>query len=368
MTDPIAARAVRWYGPNDLRLETVTLPPPGPGEVLVRVAYCGVCGSDLHEVVDGPHAIPVERPHPLSGAVAPVTLGHEFSGEVTAVGSGVEGLPVGVPVVIEPNYRCWQCAACQEGRTEVCTGFGFAGLMGDGGMAEYALVPAYMAHQLPDGFDLAAAALLEPAAVALHGIRRSTFVPGQTTVVVGLGPVGLLVCGLLRDAGAGLIVGVDPAPARRKLGQRYGAHAVLSPDADLVSTLEQLTAGDRAHVAFEVVGSQAAVDTALSSLRSGGELLLLGLVESLTVPAFAMVNSELRMTTSVGYRNCHPELVHLVQTGRLDLSGLISDTVPLAKAPAALVEMAAIAPLGVKTLIDCRSEVDGSEPRGDNVT
>jgi (R,R)-butanediol dehydrogenase/meso-butanediol dehydrogenase/diacetyl reductase len=316
------------------------------------VAYCGVCGSDLHEIADGPHAIPVDRPHPLSGATSPVTLGHEFSGEVVATGPGVDELLVGAPVAVEPNYRCWQCTACREGRTEVCAGFGFAGLMGDGGMAEYALVPSYMVHRLPDGFDLAAAALLEPAAVALHGIRRSTFAAGQTVVVVGLGPVGLIVCALLRDAGAARIVGVDPAPARRELGRRFGVDVVLDPDADVAATVAELTDGDGAHVAFEVVGAQAAVDTALSCLRTGGELLLLGLVDEVTLPAFDMVNAELRLTTSVGYRDCHPELIGLVAAGRLDLSALVSDVIPLADAPAVLLDMAAGEPTGIKTLVD----------------
>jgi (R,R)-butanediol dehydrogenase / meso-butanediol dehydrogenase / diacetyl reductase len=306
MTPPVSGRAVRWYGPKDLRLEPVHLPAPRAGEVLVRVAYCGVCGSDLHEVADGPHSIPVDRPHPLSGAVAPVTIGHEFSGAVAATGPGVDGLPVGAPVAVEPNYRCLRCAACREGRTEVCAAFGFAGLMGDGGMAEYALLPSYMVHRLPDGFDLAVAAVLEPAAVALHGVRRSTFEAGQTVVVVGLGPVGLIVCALLREAGAAHVVGVDPVPARREMARRFGVDAALAPDDDVVDALEGLTGGDRAHVAFEVVGSQPAVDLALSTLRGGGELLLLGLVDTLVLPAFDMVNAELRITTSVGYRDCHP--------------------------------------------------------------
>jgi (R,R)-butanediol dehydrogenase / meso-butanediol dehydrogenase / diacetyl reductase len=353
VTDGVRGRAVRWYGPKDLRLETVTLPSPGAGEVLVRVAYCGVCGSDLHEVADGPHAIPVDRPHPVSGAVAPLTLGHEFSGEVAAAGAGVEGLPVGAPVAVEPNYRCGRCTACREGRTEVCAGFGFAGLMGDGGMAEYALVPSYMVHRLPDGFDLAAAAVLEPAAVALHGIRRSTFSAGQTAVVVGLGPVGLIVCALLREAGAALVIGVDPAPARREVGRRFGLRAALGPESDVAATVAELTRGDGAHVAYEVVGSQAAVDTALSCLRTGGELLLLGLVDEVTLPTFDMVNAELSLTTSVGYRDCHPELIELVGGGRLDLSALVSDVIPLADAPAALLDVAAGNPSGIKTLIRC---------------
>ncbi|WP_219417068.1 alcohol dehydrogenase catalytic domain-containing protein [Pseudonocardia nigra] len=351
-----STRAVRWHGAGDVRLETVELSPPGPGEVLVAVAWCGVCGSDLHEVADGPHGIPVERPHPLSGAVAPVTLGHEFAGTVAAVGPDVDGVQVGGRVAVEPNYRCGRCTACREGRYEVCDGFGFAGLMGDGGLAEYALVPAYMVRPLPTGFDLAAAAVLEPAAVALHGIRRSTFAAGRAALVVGLGPVGLLVCALLREAGAAVVVGVDPVPARRDLATRLGATAALAPDEDVAATVRALTGGDGAHVAFEVVGAQATLDAALGSLRSGGELLLLGLVDRLTLPAFDMVNAELRLTTSVGYRDCHDELIELVSDGRLDLCALVTDVVALEDAPAALLRMAAGGSTGVKTLVRCGEE------------
>ncbi|MGY1604209.1 alcohol dehydrogenase catalytic domain-containing protein [Geodermatophilus sp. SYSU D00815] len=350
---PRRARAVRWHGPRDLRLEDVAVRAPGPGEVLVAVAYCGVCGSDLHEIADGPHAIPVGRPHPLSGAVAPLTLGHEFSGTVVAVGAGVTGLEPGRPVAVEPNYRCGACTACREGRYEVCAGFGFAGLMGDGGMAEHAVVPAYMVRPLPEGTDLAAAAVLEPAAVALHGIRRSTFAAGQTALVVGLGPVGLLVCALLREAGAAGVIGVDPVAARRELARASGVDRALSPDDDVRAAVDALTGGDGVHVAFEVVGAQTTADTALAALRTGGELLLLGLTDRLVLPAFDMVNRELRLTTSVGYRDCHDELVALLRAGRLDLAALVTDVVPLADAPAALLAMAAGRTDGVKTLIRC---------------
>jgi (R,R)-butanediol dehydrogenase/meso-butanediol dehydrogenase/diacetyl reductase len=126
----------------------------------------------------------------------------------------------------------------------------------------------------------------------------------------------------------------------------------------VLAGVRQTRPGHRAHVAFEVVGSQAAVDLALSCLRTGGEVLLLGLVDEVTLPAFDMVNAELRLTTSVGYRDCHPELAGLVTAGRLDLSALVSDVVALADAPAMLLDAAAGAPAGIKTLVRCGEGVD----------
>jgi (R,R)-butanediol dehydrogenase/meso-butanediol dehydrogenase/diacetyl reductase len=349
-------RAVRWHAAGDVRFEAVALRPPGPGEVLIDVAYCGVCGSDLHEIADGPHAVPTSTPHPLSGAVAPVTLGHEFSGVVRALGPDVDGPPPGTPVAIEPNYRCGSCTPCREGRYEVCDCFGFAGLMGDGGMAEQAVVPAYMVRPLPVGFDLVAAAVLEPAAVSLHAIRRSTFKAGDNAVVVGLGPVGLLLCTLLARRGAAMVIGVDPDPARRALSARLGAHTALNPADDVLGRVRSLTDGDGAEVSFEAVGAQSPFELALSSVRSGGEVVLVGLVDSLTIPAFDMVNRQQRLTTSVGYRDCHDELIDLHQAGALDLRSLVTRIVSLEEAPATLSLMTAGDDSGVKTLVHCGGE------------
>src|SRR5256885_284699 len=150
-------KALRWHGPRDLRLVDMVESALQPGEVRVRVAYCGICGSDLHEYVDGPHAIPVERPHPISGRRAPLTLGHEFCGAV--VESADSGVSVGARVAIEPEYRCGRCAYCRQGQYNRCIDMGFVGLMGDGAFAETEAVPAYTVHQLPDEvrFDQAAA-------------------------------------------------------------------------------------------------------------------------------------------------------------------------------------------------------------------
>jgi (R,R)-butanediol dehydrogenase/meso-butanediol dehydrogenase/diacetyl reductase len=353
---PPRTRAVRWHGRQDVRLETVAIPEPGPSDVVLRVAFCGICGSDLHEVASGPHAVPVREVHPLSRARAPIVLGHEFSGTVVGAGRAVGLVRPGNRVAVEPNYRCGRCAACRDGDYHVCVGFGFAGLMGDGGMADYAVVPDYMVHRLPAGFDLAAAAVLEPAAVALHGVRRSAFEPGADVAVVGLGPVGLLVCALLRLRGAGRVIGFDPVPERRRAALGVGVDAALPPGPTAAVAVREMTGGHGVHVAFEVVGSQDAADLALACLRTRGELLLLGLVPELRLPAFDMINAEQRVTTSVGYRDCHPELVALVQSGRLDLSALVSEVVELTDAPKVLDERARTGARGLKTLVRCAPE------------
>ena len=350
------ARAVRWHGAGDVRLEAVPVRRPGADEVLIRPAYCGICGSDIHEVVDGPHAIPVVQPHGLSRQRAPLVLGHEFSGTVEAVGSGVRDLAPGDAVAIEPNYRCGSCPSCREGRYHTCRHFGFAGLMGDGGMAEVVTVPAVMVHRLPPDFDLAQAAVLEPAAVALHAVRRSGVQTGERAVVVGLGPVGLLVCALLLSRGVSEVVGVEPAASRRALAADLGVPRLIDPSASdgPGQAVRAAVGADGAHVAFEVVGKQSTFDVASHSLRSGGTVILVGLASRLEIDAIAFVNDELTVRASVGYRDCHGELISMVARGELDLSPFTTDVVDLADGPDVLSRMAAGEARGLKTLVRCQ--------------
>lgn len=359
---PSTTTALRWHGPGDLRLDRVPVRAAGPGEVRVLPAYVGVCGSDLHEIVDGPHAIPVTHPHSLSGGRAPLVLGHEFSAVVESSGPGVEGLAPGDRVAVEPNYRCGTCAACQGGRYHVCEHFGFAGLMGDGGMAGLAVLPAYMLHRLPGNVDLAQAAVLEPAAVALHAVRRSGIGGGDTAVVIGLGPVGLLVCQLLKLRGVRSIVGVEPSARRRALALRLGVGHVIDPASTKRGPADHARKllGGGATVSFEVVGHQTTFDTAVASVRSGGTVLLLGLAGELCFDGFAAVNAEITIRASVGYNDCYPELIDLVARGRLDLAPFAGDIEPLADAVGVLNDLARGRRQGLKTLIRCAGADTGA--------
>lgn len=166
-------KAAKWYGKKDIRIEEIPAPPaPGPGEAQIKVAWCGICGSDLHEYLAGPIFIPVE-PHPLTGAKAPLVLGHEFSGEVVAVGEGVQTVQVGDVVAPDACQHCGVCVNCREGRYNVCEKLAFTGLMADGAFAEYVNVPAELCYVLPDDFDLEAASLIEPLATGFKAVRMA---------------------------------------------------------------------------------------------------------------------------------------------------------------------------------------------------
>ncbi|MEU6409915.1 2,3-butanediol dehydrogenase [Microbispora sp. NPDC046933] len=323
-------RAAVWYGARDVRVVDVAVRAPGPGEVTLAVAYCGICGSDLHEYADGPHAIPVTHPHPESGATAPLVLGHEFCGTITEVGPGVQGLAPGDRVAVEPHYRCGVCPRCRNGEYNICRHFGFAGLMGDGGMAERATVPAYMLHRLPGTVSLEQAAVFEPAAVALHALRRSGLRAGETVAVVGLGPIGLLIVMLAVRHGAGRVIAADLSAARLDLARRLGAtDLVRAGERDAVPDLIRRAAGgEGVDVAFEVVGSEGTLRTCLDATRSGGRVVLAGLAGTVSVDAFALVNREQSIIATVGYRDVYPDLVRLVEEG-VDLTAIVTSTIAL---------------------------------------
>jgi (R,R)-butanediol dehydrogenase/meso-butanediol dehydrogenase/diacetyl reductase len=264
-------RALQWHGPRDIRLVDLDTPRAGPGEVCIAVAYCGICGSDLHEYADGPHAIPVETPHPLSGCTAPLTLGHEFCGTVVEVGTGVTTLVQGDRVAVEPEYRCYRCAYCRSGSYNLCASMGFAGLMGDGGMADFAVVPAYMLYRLPDDVSLEQAAVIEPAAVALHALRRGGLRLGDTCAVFGLGPIGLLLITLAKLQGATTIVAVDVSPERLAAAGRLGATHVFDgrsfDESALRHAIHAASGGLGVDVSFEAAGLPVTFESAMQALR-----------------------------------------------------------------------------------------------------
>lgn len=339
-------RALRWHGPRDLRLAELVEPDLRRGEVRVGVAYCGICGSDLHEYVDGPHAIPVAHAHPLSGHRAPLTLGHEFCG--TVVESADPAVAVGTRVVVEPEYRCGECEHCRSGRYNLCRSMGFIGLMGDGAMADSVVVPAYTVHTLPDEVRFEQAAVFEPAAVALHAVRRSTLAPGDACAVFGMGPVGLLIVAMLRRCGAGRIVAVDLDAGRLALAAAMGAtDAIDASREDATAAMHRATAGCGAAVAFEAAGSQASLEATLACLRKGGEAVLVGLMGRGSFDVFDAVNRELRLTCSVGYRDVHPTLIDWTARGDIDPARIVTRTVALDEA----------VPRGFEALLADRSQV-----------
>src|SRR6184192_1557602 len=223
-------RALRFHAARDLRIEDVPAPAePGGGEVVVRVASCGICGTDLHEYVAGPIVTPVE-PHPLTGAQNPQILGHELAGDVVAVGAGVTSVREGDRVAVMPLAYCGRCAYCSRGLQHLCATMGCVGLSHAwGGMAELATVAEYQVVRLPDGVTYQQGALIEPTAVAAYGVERGGVKPGDRVLVTGAGPIGALAALCAHAAGASTVYVSEPNAARRERAEALGVATVLDP-------------------------------------------------------------------------------------------------------------------------------------------
>lgn len=252
-----------WHGPGDLRVERRPVPQPTGSQVLIRVAACGICGTDLH-LVDG--WLTHHRP--------PMVLGHEVAGVVAAVGPEVSHLRVGDPVSPDPNIFCGACFYCRESRPFLCphrrTLFG--------GFAEYLAVPEQQAYLLPDGLPLMAGSLAEPLSCCLHATDLAGVRAGDTAAVLGAGPIGLLLVQLLLLCGVREILVTDPEPARRSLALELGATRALDPTAEPVpAAARTLGSGIGPDHLFEASGAQAAISQAPGLVRKGGTVVLLGL-------------------------------------------------------------------------------------------
>ncbi len=272
-------RALRFHAAYDLRIEDVPEPPtPGPGEVVVRVATCGICGTDLHEYVVGPIVTPVE-PHPLTGAQNPQILGHEFSGDVVAVGSDVTRVAEGDRVAIMPLAYCGHCPYCQRGLQHLCVTMACVGLSHAwGGMAEFATVAEYQIVLLPDAVTYQQGALIEPTAVAAYGVERAGVSPGDRVLVTGAGPIGALAALCARSAGASTVYVSEPNAARRARAEALDVATVLDPTAvDLPEFLREQSNGLGVDVAIECSGHPTGFATAIRSLRRRGTLAQTGL-------------------------------------------------------------------------------------------
>lgn len=328
-------KALRWHGVRDVRLDEVPEPAAVHGEVVLAVSACGMCGSDLHEYLHGPVYIP-KRPHPLTGIAPPVTLGHEFSGRVVAVGPGVETLRAGDRVAVNPCLVCGQCAWCRSGRRNHCARLATLGLSRDGAFAPLVAVPAYGCHALPNTVSDEQAAVVEPLSVAVHACRRARLAAGERVAVVGGGPVGLLVLQSARALGGRVVAVIEPREDRRRLARELGAGAVVDPAAgDPGRALADLTDGERADVVFECVGNPAAFATALKAAGKGGRVALVGLLpEAVPLNALQLLAHEKELIGSSAYVDEFPQAIDLLARRQVRVDPLVTGRIPLERAVA----------------------------------
>ncbi len=323
----VKMKALRWHNQKDIRLENIEEPQVAPGKVKLKVKWCGICGSDLHEYLGGPIFIPVDQPHPLTNEVAPVTLGHEFSGEIVEIGEGVTDYQVGDRVVVEPIFATHG----HQGAYNLDENMGFLGLAGGGGgFSEYVSVDTELLHKLPDELSYEQGALVEPSAVALYAVRSSKIQAGDTAAVFGCGPIGLLVIEALKAAGATDIYAVELSPERQAKAEELGAIVVNPADyEDVVAELVRRTNGG-VDVSFEVTGVPVVLRQAIQSTTISGETVIVSIWEKgAEILPNDIVIKERTIKGIIGYRDVFPSVLNLMRKGYFSADKLVTKKIKL---------------------------------------
>ena len=309
-----------------LDLTEVPVPAIAADEVLLRVAACGICGSDVHGY-DG-----------SSGRrIPPIIMGHEAAGTIAAVGSAVTEWQVGDPVTFDSTLYCGQCAYCLRGEVNLCDNRQVFGVScGDyrrnGAFAEYLGVPQRVLYRLPSELPFAHAAMIEAVSVALHAVRVSGFAPGETALVIGAGMIGTLVIQALRVAGASHIFAADPDASRLRMAEASGARTLINTGAeDAAQAVLAALPGGVDHV-FEAVGLGTTVATAVAAVRKGGTVTLVGnIAAKVELPLQAVVTRQIRLQGSASSAGEYPRAIELLASKAIDVSALISAVAPLSE-------------------------------------
>jgi len=328
---------------KSIRIEPCQPVAPGSGQARIEVAWCGVCGTDLH----------IYAGHMDKRVNFPEVIGHEMSGTIAELGEGVDGLAVGDPVVVRPLDPCNECAACKSGNSHICYNLNFIGIDSAGAFQGSFTVPAHTVHKLPKDTDLKLAALIEPLAVACHDNRLGEVQAGETTVVIGGGPIGLLIAMVAQDRGADVIV-LELNKSRLKLAEELGFKTVDPTAADAKAFIEAQTNGAGADVVFEVSGAKPAIASMTDYAKARGRIVIVAIVpEPVPVNLFQVFWRELKF---IGTRVYEPQdfekAIELVASGKLALDKLITAQKPLDELSEALSTLGK-SPDQVKVVIDC---------------
>ncbi|HEX3470606.1 MAG TPA: galactitol-1-phosphate 5-dehydrogenase [Silvibacterium sp.] len=304
-------------------------PVPGPGELLVRVAACGICGSDVHGY-DG-----------SSGRrIPPLVMGHEAAGTVAGVGDGVRQFTAGDRVTFDSTVYCGECEYCRAGDVNLCDNRQVVGVScGDyrrhGAFAEYVVVPERIVYRLPDELGFAEAAMLEAVSVALHAVRVAGMSDCRTALVIGAGMIGLLTLQATRAAGCARVFIADVDATRLKLAAEMGADEVIhASGAAMIAEVMKLTRNKGVDVVFEAVGRDETVAASIDSVRKGGTVTLIGnITPEVRLPLQKVVSRQIRLQGSAASSGEYPEAIELMRTGAIRVTPLITAVAPLEEGP-----------------------------------
>ena len=323
-------RAAFFAGKQTFEMGPCVPVEPGNGQVQIRVEYCGICGTDLH-LFHGAMAHRLTLPH---------VMGHEMSGAIAAIGAGVSGWQPGDRVTVRPLDPCGECPACRMGHGHICHNLKFIGIDRPGALQGLWTVPAHTLHRLPEGLGLREAAMVEPIAVACHDVRLGEVAPGELAVVIGGGPIGILIALVAQTRGARVLL-AEVNEFRLRLARELGIDAVNPRDTDLAALVNDRTGGAGADVVFEVSGSQPGAEMMTKLPRTRGRIVVVAIYgEAPKVDLFRFFWRELKLAGARVYEPADfDRAIELAAAGRLPLDRLITNVLPLDRLEEAMRQM-----------------------------
>ena len=337
---------------NQLQVQELPKPAPAADELLLQIAACGICGSDVHGY-DGS----------TGRRIPPIVMGHEAAGTVTEVGCEVAGFKAGDRVTFDSTVYCGTCHYCRKGEINLCDNRQVLGVScGEyrraGAFAEYLTVPARIAYHLPDNFAFAEAAMLEAVSVALHGVAVSEPKGGETVLIIGAGMIGLLLLQASRAAGMTCVLVADVDATRLKLAAELGATETFQASgAALLERVFAVTGGFGVDLVLEAVGCDETISTAIDCVRKGGSVTLVGnIAPKVTLPLQKVVSRQIRLQGSCASSGEYPQAIELIASGKIVVAPLITAVAPLAEGPAWFDRLHAREPNLMKVVLDPRPE------------
>lgn len=316
-------RAAVFHGKNDIRVEEVKQPVPGPGEVVIKVKACGVCGTDMH-IYEGAEGAATCNP--------PTILGHEFSGVVSETGPDVTDLKVGDRVCIDPNDTCGRCYYCKIGKAHFCENMVGIGTTTDGGFAEYCVVREKQAYRFGSHLSFEEAAMAEPVACCLHGMDLTQVKPGQTVMIIGGGTIGLIMLQLAKLSGASTLIVLEPVASKRELAKKLGADVAVDPLSQDVKEVLNSYSIKSVDATIECVGLKSTMEDAIRYVSKGGTAMLFGLTNpSCEIPLkpFDVFRREITIKSSFINPYTQARAVSLIESGKINVNELITDRLNL---------------------------------------
>lgn len=315
-------KAAVYFGRHDLRVTDVDELPAGDNQVKVNVKYCGVCGTDIH-IYEGEGG--------SMTVVPPLTIGHEFSGIVREVGKNVKSVKVGDRVSVDPNDACGECYFCRNAQAHFCKNIVGIGTTYPGGFAEYVTVREKQVFKIPDSLSYEAAALVEPVSCCLHGIDLCEIKAGQTVLVIGAGPIGLLMLQLAKMSGAGKIFVSEIVPEKRQLALKYGANIVIDPSSEDVEAILRANT-ENVDCVIECVGSTKTIEQAIQFAGMKSTVMMFGLTAPTacaSVKPYQIFQKEIRLTSSYINPYTFDRAIEILALGKVKVDDIITDIVPL---------------------------------------